>query len=134
MVSRDKPICKRDLRRIIKRFLADKDRGISMALFADLAGVSLSILKMVFLYETEPMTEYVQRRVTKAYLEFRDGEVAIMQNRDNTKFVQYRKEAKPVIQKSTALQLVNGKITIKVGMKNASDYSELTLDEQFKRG
>jgi AraC-like DNA-binding protein len=134
MVSRDKPITKRDLRRIIKRFLADKDRGISMALFADLAGVSLSILKMVFLYETEPMSEYVQRRVTKAYLEFRDGEVAIMQNRDNTKFVQYRKEAKPVIQKSTALQLVNGKITIKVGMKNASDYSDLTLDEQFKRG
>jgi hypothetical protein len=57
-----------------------------------------------------------------------------MQNRDNTKFVQYRKEANPIMQRSTALQLVNGKITIKVGIKNTSDYSGLTLDEQFERG
>ena len=132
MVS--KTIPKAELRRTIKRFLADQERGISMALFADLAGVSLSILKAVFIYETEPMTEYVQKRVSKAYNEYKNGEVAIMQNRDNTRFVQYRKEAKPVMAKSTALQLVNGKIKIKVGLKNAHDYSDLTLDEQFERG
>ncbi len=130
----NKVYTKGELLRQVKRFLADQERGISMQLFADLAGVSLSIIKAVFIYETEPMTEYVQRRVTKAYKEYQNGEVAIMQNRDKTKFVQYRKEAKPVMTKTTALQLVNGRIKIKVGIKNAHDYSDLTLDEQFERG
>lgn len=130
----NKVYTKSELLRQVKRFLADQERGISMQLFADLAGVSLSIIKAVFIYETEPMTEYVQRRVTKAYKEYQNGEVAIMQNRDKTKFVQYRKEAKPVMTKTTALQLVNGRIKIKVGIKNAHDYSDLTLDEQFERG
>jgi hypothetical protein len=130
----NKVYSKAELRRQVKRFLANPDRGISMQLFAELAGVSLSIIKAVFIYETEPMTEYVQRRVTKAYNEYQNGEVAIMQNKDKTRFVQYRKEAKPVMSKTTALQLVNGRIKIKVGIKNAHDYSDLTLDEQFERG
>jgi len=45
-----------ELRRVMMRFLQDKDRGISMPLFADLAGISLSHLKDVFLNETEPLT------------------------------------------------------------------------------
>jgi predicted nucleotide-binding protein (sugar kinase/HSP70/actin superfamily) len=121
-----------ELRRVMKRFLQDKNRGISMPLFADLAGISLSHLKDVFLYETEPLTEYVQRRVSKAYTEWKDGEVAIMQNRDNTRFVQYRKEARPTLKRTTGLQLVNGEIKIKVGITNRYDYSDLTLDEQLK--
>ena len=121
-----------ELRRVMKRFLQDKNRGISMPLFADLAGISLSHLKDVFLYETEPLTEYVQRRISKAYTEWKDGEVAIMQNRDNTRFVQYRKEARPTLERTTGLQLVNGEIKIKVGITNRYDYSDLTLDEQLK--
>ena len=129
-----KSIPRTELRRIIKRFLKDKDRGISIDLFADLCGLSSSIIKAVFLDETEPMTEYVQRRVSKGYMEYRDGEVAIMQNRDNTKFVQYRKEATPVLQKTTNLQVVNGKITLKIGIKPKYDYLTATLDEQLERG
>jgi len=121
-----------ELRRIIKKFLKDKDRGISIALFADLAGISLSHLQDVFMNETEPLTEYVQRRVSKAYNEWKDGEVAIMQNRDTSKFVQYRKDPKPRMTRSTGLQVVNGEIKIKVGISNRYDYSDLTLDEQLK--
>ena len=121
-----------ELRRVMMRFLQDKDRGISMPLFADLAGISLSHLKDVFLNETEPLTEYVQRRASKAYNEWLNGEVAIMQNRDTSKFVQYRKEARPTLHRSTGLQVVNGEIKIKVGISNRYDYSELTLDEQLK--
>ena len=121
-----------ELRRIIKRFLQDKDRGISIPLFADLAGISLSHLQDVFMNETEPLTEYVQRRVSKAYNEWKDGEVAIMQNRDTSKFVQYRKDPKPRMTRSTGLQVVNGEIKIKVGISNRYDYSDLTLDEQLK--
>ena len=123
---------KADLRRIIKRFLKDKNRGISIPLFADLAGLSTSHIRDVFLNETEPLTEYVQRRVSKAYQEWIGGEVAIMQNRDRSLFVQYRKEAKPVLHKSTKLTLVNGEIKINLGIKPRHDYSDLTLDEQLK--
>ena len=129
-----KSIPRAELKRIIKRFLKDKDRGISIDLFADLCGLSTSIIKMVFVDETEPMTEYVQRRVSKGYTEYRDGEVAIMKNRDNTKFVQYRKEATPAMQRSTSLQMVNGQIKIKVGITNKYDYSVNSLDEQLERG
>jgi hypothetical protein len=122
------------LRKTIKRFLQDKNRGISIALFAELAGLSESHIKDVFVYEKEPLTEYVQRRVSKAYNEWKNGEVAIMQNKNNTRFMQYRKEAKPVLQKTTSLHLINGEIKIKVGIANRYDYSNTTLDEQLGRG
>ena len=122
------------LRKAIKRFLQDKDRGISVELFAQLAGLSKSHIKDVFVYETEPLTEYVQRRVSKAYNEWTSGEVAIMQNRDNTRFVQYRKESKPIMQKKTTLQMVDGKIGLKIGIAPKYDYLTQTLDEQLERG
>jgi hypothetical protein len=125
-------IPKMELKRIMKRFLKDKNRGISVKLFAELAGVSEVHIRDVFLDESEPLTEYMQRRVSKAYIEWVNGEVSIMQNRDNTRFVQYRKEAKPDMAKTTGLHLVNGEIKIKVGITNRSDYSVLTLDEQLK--
>jgi len=123
---------KTELRRIIKRFLQDKNRGISIPLFAELAGLSTSHIRDVFLNESEPMTEYVQRRVSKAYQEWIKGEVAIMQNRDTSLFVQYRKEAKPILHKSSKLTLINGEIKINMGIKPKYDYSDLTLDEQLK--
>jgi hypothetical protein len=129
-----KAIPKAQLKKIIKRFLKDKDRGISLSLFANLCGLSDTIIKMVFLDETEPMTEYVQRRVSKGYIEYRDGEVAIMQNRDNTRFVQYRKETRPVLQRTTGLQVVNGEIKIKMGISKRHDYDVDNLDEQLRRG
>ena len=122
------------LRKTIKRFLKDRNRGISIELFADLCGVSSSILEAVFRDETEPLTEYIQRRVSKGYTEWKNGEVAIMQNRDTSKFVQYRKEAKPVLYRNTGLHLVNGEIKIKVGISNRCNYDSVTLDEQLGRG
>lgn len=127
-------IPKRDLKIIMQRFLSDKDRGISIPLFSDLCGVSINQIRDVFLNHTEPLSEYVQRRVSKAYNEWKNGEVAIMQNRDTSKFVQYRKEAKPALEKVTKLQVVNGEIKIKLGINNKYDYSDSTLDEQLGRG
>jgi hypothetical protein len=127
-------IPKRELHRIISRFLRDKDRGISVELFSDLCGLSAAHIRDVFLHDTEPMTEYVQRRVSKAYTEWKDGQIAIMQNRDNTKFYEYRKEARPALKKESKLQLVNGQFTIKMGIANRYDYFDQTLDEQLERG
>ncbi|UOF81568.1 hypothetical protein [Bacteriophage sp.] len=125
---------KAELRRIIKKFLLDKNRGISVELFAELCGVNYTYMRDVFIYETENMSEHLQRRVSKGYMAWARGEVAVMQNRDRTKFVDYRKEAKPRLVRSTGLQVVNGEIKIRVGITNRNDYSTPTLDEQLERG
>lgn len=125
---------KKELLRVIKRFLEDKDRGISVALFAELAGLSAGHLHEVFLYENQPLTEMVQRRVTNAYNAWKNGFVAIMKNRDNSKFVDYRREAKPEIVKSYGIAFSNSGIKLNIGMKNRRDYDFETIDEQLKRG
>ena len=92
------PLSKAELKRQIKRFLADKDRGISIPMFAQLAGISRATLLDVFDYETEPMSETTQRRVNKAYMQWKAGMVKVMSNRDRSRFIEYRKEAKlPIV-------------------------------------
>jgi len=127
-------LSKYELKRQIFSFLKDQDRGISMSLFAELAGISETHLKDVFLYQTEPLSEMVQRRVSKAYKSWQMGEVAIMQNRDRTRFVEYRKESKPVMERSLGLQATSNGIKISLGIKPKYDYSGNTLDEQLKGG
>ena len=127
-------IPKAELKIIMRRFLSDHERGISIPLFSDLSGVSISQLRDVFLNDKEPLTEYVQRRASKAYNEWKNGEVAIMQNRDSSKFVQYRKEARPALEKTNKLEVINGEIKIKLGISKKYDYSGSTLDEQLRRG
>lgn len=127
-------IPKRELLAIIKRFVKDKNRGISVLLFAELCGVTKRRLLDVFYYRTDVMTEYMQVRVSKGYLAWKNGEVAVMQNRDNTRFVQYRREPKPRMARTTGLQMVNGEIKIKVGISNRADYSGLTLEDTIGRG
>jgi hypothetical protein len=126
-------IPRQDLKRTIKRFLSDKNRGISIPLFAELCGVSVAILRLVFIKEEEPLTEYVQRRVSKGYQSWVRGEVAVMMNRDQTRFVQYRKEPKPRVARSIGLEVQNGQIKLKIGLKNKADYSNLDIDEQLRR-
>lgn len=125
-------IPKLELKRLMRRFILDKDRGISLKLFSNHAGLSEAHFYDVFKYLTEPLTEMMQIRVSKAYQEYCRGELAIMQNRDNTRFVQYRKEAKPQFEKTTKLELVDGRIQIKLGIKPKYEYNDLTLDEQLK--
>lgn len=127
-------IPKRELLRIIKRFIKDKNRGISVKLFAELCGIHREHLLDVFHYKIHPLTEYVQIRVSKGYTSWLKGEIAVMQNRDKTRFVQYRREPKPRLARTTGLHLVNGEIKIKVGVINRGDYSGQTLDEALKRG
>ena len=125
-------IPQKELMQIMKRFLANRKRGISKQLFCELAGISRSQLYGVFVSEDLPMTIYVQKRVSKAYLEFKNGEVGVYMNRDLTKFVQYRKQAVPPLKRGNRIELVNGKIQLKIGIVNRNDYSEQTLDEQLK--
>lgn len=127
-------IPKKQLKIEIKRFFADVNRGISINLFAELCGLHKTTLIDVFINEVTPLSEYVQIRVSKGYKRWQEGHVAVMQNRDNTRFVQYRKEPKPKLIRKTGLHVVNGEIKIKLGIQNKGDYSHSTLDEQLQRG
>lgn len=118
----------------VRRFIKDPDRGISLRLFADLCGITKRHLVDVFYYRIHPLTEYIQIRVSKGYLAWKNGEVAIMQNQDKTKFVTYRKVPRQRATPSAGLQVVNGAIKIKLGVRNLGDYSNPDLDEQLKGG
>lgn len=125
---------KKELLRIIKKFLKDEHRGISHDLFAELCGVSRQILWDVFIMENMLLTEYIQFRVSKGYTAWKNGEVKIMMNQDRTRFVDYRKEAKPRLKRTLGLKLVNGEFKMDIGIKNSADYSNLDICEQLKRG
>ena len=126
------PLSKRELTKHMQRFNADKDRGISIALFAELAGISHGHFYDVFMYNSEPLTEMVQRRVSKAYQQWKAGNVKVMKRIDNTRYVDYRKESQPVFMPKMGLQVTSDGIKVKVGMVNRHDYSEITLDEALR--
>ena len=124
-------LSKAELKKQVKRFLEDKDRGISISLFAELCGISKSMLVAVFLYEREPLSEIIQRRVNKAYNDWRAGKVKVMRL-NNRKWVEYRREELPPIMKSTKLVLTNEGFKVNVGLVNRHDYSKPWLDEQMR--
>jgi len=126
------PLSKRELTKHMQRFYADKERGISINLFAELAGISHTHFYDVFIYGREPLTENVQKRVSKAYQQWKAGNVKIMKRKDNTRYVDYRKVSQPVYMPKMGLQVTSEGIKIKVGMTNRHDYSEISLDEALK--
>lgn len=127
-----KSLPKKELMRVVKRFLEDKDRGISIKLFAELCGLHEDTLENVFQKEAYPMTEYVQIRVSKGYLAWKNGEIAVMQNRDKTRFFEYRKQNKPRLVRGFGVQFVNGEAKLNIGPKNLADYGGFDIDEQLR--
>ena len=125
-------LSKKQLMKEIKLFLKDKDRGISVALFAELSGVSKTMLMDVFYYEKEPLSEMVQRRVNKAYMQWKAGTVKIMKRQDNTRYVDYRRVAEPPIMHGMGLKVTSEGVKLRVGMVNRHDYSEIDLNEALR--
>jgi hypothetical protein len=125
------PLNKKELKRQIKAFLSDKHKGISHNHFADLCGISESLLKQVFVYETLPLSEVVQARVNKGYEQWKAGNVRIMQRPDRTRYVDYRKEPKPNIVPSMGLRVTTEGIKLKIGPRNRHDYGYTSIDEQL---
>ena len=55
-----------------------------------------------------------------------------MKRRDNTRFVEYRREPQPNIQPYTGLKMTPEGIKLRVGMVNRHDYSQPDLDEALR--
>jgi hypothetical protein len=126
------PLSKTELKKQIKRFISDKDRGISLPMFCELSGISKATLLDCFHYETEPISETTQRRVNKAYMQWKAGMVKVMSRRDRSRFIEYRKEAKPPIVHGLGLKVTPEGIKLRVGLVNRHDYSEQDLDEALR--
>lgn len=127
-----KPLPKAELYKRMERFAADKKKALSWEYFSDLAGVDVNHLRNIFINRTAVLTEYVQIRVSKALERLENGDVTLMRNRHSERFLQYNQTPKPRMVKSTDLVLRDGKIELKIGIKNRNDYSEATLGEQLK--
>ena len=124
-------LSKTELKKQVNRFLLDKERGISIDLFAELAGISVQTLRNVFINEAEPLSEMVQRRVNKAYADWKAGKVRVMRH-GTKKWVEYRRVDQPPIFNSTKLVMTNAGFKLHVGPVNRHDYSQPSLDEQLR--
>lgn len=127
----NRPFSKEELKRIIKRFCADKKRGISLEHFCEIAGVDLRDFRRAFLEETVNISEMMQVRVSKAYRSYERGDIVVYQNWDRTKTVDYRRRPKPVFQKSLGIVLTKNGIELKAGLRNRRDYTAPTFAEHL---
>jgi len=125
---------KAEIYRQMERFWQDKDKTLSIQMFADFCGLSPSLLYRVFHDKTLPMTEHTQICVSRALERMARGDVVMVYGRDQSRKLLYRQEPKPRMAKSNTLTMKNGKVSLKVGLKNKSDYSEPTFDEQLTVG
>jgi len=124
-------IPKKELLRIIKAFVADDRRGIPLELFSELCGIDRKTIYNVFINEKYPMTELIQRRVSKGYDAWRNGEVAVME-RYGKKWIEWRKEPKMRMVRGYGLTVKGGEIKLDIGIKNRLDYAGYSLDDKLK--
>ena len=122
------PLTKAELLRQIKKFLQDPNRGISKKMFAELCGIDYANMLKIFESEELPMTELTQIRVNKGYEAWKRGEVRVMRRPNQTRYVDYRKIAEPVLMPSMGLKMVGGKLKLRVGLVNRHDYSQRDLN------
>lgn len=122
---------KEELLRIIKRFAADKRRGISLEHFCEIAGVDLRDFRKAFLQETLNISEVMQIRVSKAMRSWERGDLVIYQHWDRTKSVEYRSKPKPVFRKNLGFEVTKDGVKLNIGLVNRRDYTQPTLAEQF---
>ena len=126
-----RPYSKEELRRIIKRFAADKRRGISLEHFCEVAGVDLRDFRKAFLEETLNISEAMQIRVSKAMKSWERGDIVIYQHWDRTESVEYRSKSKPVFKKTLGFEVTKNGVRLNIGLVNRRDYTQPTLAEQF---
>lgn len=125
-------LSKTELKKQIRRFIEDKDRGISIAHFCEVAGIAHRYFLDIFYYDKHPLSEMFQIRVNKAYKEWKEGKLVVMKRANNTRYVDYRKTPKPPLLPEMGLKMTSEGLKLRVGMVNRHDYSRPDLDEQLR--
>lgn len=126
------PLSKEELKVQMRRFIMDKERGIGIKHFCEVAGISHRHFLDIFLYEKAPLPELLQMRVNRAYQHWKEGRLVVMKRGNNTRYVDYRKEPKPPIFPEMGLKMTSEGVKLRVGMVNRHDYSRPDLDEALR--
>lgn len=124
---------KAEIYRQMDRFWKDRDKTLSIAMFAELCGLSESLLKRVFYVKDMDMSEHTQIAVSRALERMTRGDVMMVYDRDLKRKLFYKQKPEPRLTKSMSLTVDGGKIGLKIGVKNKSDYSQPDFTEQMKR-
>ena len=107
----------------LKLFLKDKDRGISIRNFCEIAGISERLFNYVIHEEKMPMSENVQRGLNRAYRHWKEGRLKVMKKRNNETYPDYRKEPiQPLIPVSKLVSTPQG-FKVQIKPINRHDYS-----------
>jgi len=128
-----KVMTKAEIYRQMDRFWKDTDKTLSIRMFAELSGLSQSLLTRVFYVKDMDMSEHTQIAVSRALERMTRGDVVMVYDKGNKRRLIYRQEPKPRLAKSIGLTVDGGKIGLKVDIKNKSDYSRPGFDEQFTK-
>jgi len=128
-----KIMTKAEIYRQMERFWKDPDKTLSIPMFAELSGLSETLLKRVFYVKDMDMSEHTQIAVSRALERMTRGDVVMVYDRKKRRSLFYRQQPKPRLAKSVGLTVNDGKIGLKVGIKNKSDYSKPGFDEQFTK-
>lgn len=123
-MSVERPLSREQLMLEIRAFLADKERGISQEQFAEICGISVDLLKRVFIQQSMPMTEMTQRRVNRGYSLWKQGYVRVMRRPDRTVYAEFRKKPEPAFLPTTRLRVGPDGAKLEMGLRNRRDYSQ----------
>ena len=123
---------KQELKIHMRRFIMDKERGIGLEHFCEIAGISKRHFLDIFIYDKSELSEMFQSRVNKAYQQWKEGRLVVMKRGNNTRYVDYRKVPKSPLMPDMGLKLTSEGIKLRVGMVNRHDYSRPDLDEALR--
>ena len=128
-----KIMTKAEIYRQMDRFWKDQDKTLSIRMFAELSGLSQSLLTRVFYVKDTDMTEHTQIAGSRALGRMTRGDVVMVYDKGNKRRLIYRQEPRPRLAKSMNLTVDGNQIGLKVGIKNKSDYSQPGFNEQFNK-
>jgi len=116
-------LTKAQLKKELKLFLADKDRGISIKNFCEIAGISERLFLYMIKEDKVPMTEFSQRGLNRAYEHWKEGKIRVMKKHTNETYPDYRKEPAPPIIPMSKLVFTNEGFKVQNKPVNRHDYA-----------
>lgn len=126
------------LRERFLRFWNDKERGISKSAFAEMCGLSIELLKQVFVDKRLPMTAQTQVAVSKTLREWEEGRFRIERQKGRygekaIDVVVWDREPKPTVKRVARLMFTEHGFQVKLVTERRGDYSQPTLKQQMEK-
>lgn len=125
-------LSKAELYRRMDRFQADSNSPISWRFLAELVGMNENYLRQIFIDRAYPISEQVQIRVSKSLKQIERGDITIMRDKSNRRFMKFNNTPQPRAARGLQIKMIDGKLAVKAGIINKNDYSQRTLKEDLE--